>query len=564
MTETGMQTAAERRARERALSGIASAMTFGQPLEATLDALAAVVLECTGAEACGVIVRDRETAALRMAGGSGLPAGYIEAVEEAWRNGARTSSLDAMGSGAIVAVPNARTVMLDDPLYSPVHRFLRSVTWELVVVLPLMYRGEAVGALNVCYHAGAALDTEDRAFLSTIADQAAVAVQNVTLYKEAERRAKENEALSRIASSLTFDQPASVTFRHLAERVVAATDAIACAVILRDDELGVPQMAGTCGLPDEYAADMDATWRSGVPTTSVRAIETGEIQVWHNGRSSVAPGSDAVLRYWQTAPWDTAVVVPLKYRTLVLGALSCYYSGGSAPGAREIALLRAVADQAAVAAENARLFAQAQSAAVMEERQRLSRELHDSVSQALYGIALGARTARRVLDGEEPKKAVVPVDYVLQLAEAGLAEMRALIFELRPEALATEGLSSALRKQAESVHARHDLAVDVEIESEPELTAPAREALYRIAQEALNNAVKHAGAAKARITLRQLEDGLELVISDDGRGFDATAEFPGHLGLKSMSERAARLGGRVGISSAPGAGATVTAWLPTP
>jgi signal transduction histidine kinase len=99
-----------------------------------------------------------------------------------------------------------------------------------------------------------------------------------------------------------------------------------------------------------------------------------------------------------------------------------------------------------VAVENGRLFSAAQGAAALQERQRLSRELHDSVSQALYGIALGSRTARTLLDRGDPSRAVEPVEYVLSLAEAGLSEMRALIFELRPEALEKEGLVSALEK----------------------------------------------------------------------------------------------------------------------
>src|SRR5581483_1884348 len=106
---------------------------------------------------------------------------------------------------------------------------------------------------------------------------------------------------------------------------------------------------------------------------------------------------------------------------------------------RHAELALAVANQAAIAIENARLFERVQSAAATEERQKLARELHDSVSQALYGIALGARTARAQLD-RDPAKAAEPLDYVLSLAQAGLAEMRALIFELRPESLATEGL----------------------------------------------------------------------------------------------------------------------------
>jgi signal transduction histidine kinase len=120
----------------------------------------------------------------------------------------------------------------------------------------------------------------------------------------------------------------------------------------------------------------------------------------------------------------------------------------------------------------------------LEERQRLARELHDSVSQALYGIALGARTARKRLDSD-PSNLAEPLDYVLTLAEAGLTEMRALIFELRPDSIETEGLVAALGRQVAATRARYGVAVNAELADEPEVPVATKEALYRIAQEAM-------------------------------------------------------------------------------
>jgi signal transduction histidine kinase len=219
------------------------------------------------------------------------------------------------------------------------------------------------------------------------------------------------------------------------------------------------------------------------------------------------------------------------------------------------------ARQAAVAIENARLYGQAQGLAVLEERQRLARELHDSVSQALYGISLGARTARTLAE-RDPGRVIAPLDYVLSLAEAGQAEMRALIFELRPESLAEEGLVAALEKQAGSLRARHNLAVEFDLAAEPELPLAAKEALYRIAQEALHNTVKHARADRVRLRLGHDGAVCALEVSDNGRGFDATGSFPGHLGLRSMRERVERLGGTFSIASGPGEGTRIRAELP--
>jgi PAS domain S-box-containing protein len=218
----------------------------------------------------------------------------------------------------------------------------------------------------------------------------------------------------------------------------------------------------------------------------------------------------------------------------------------------------------AVAIENARLYKQSQELAALQERQKLARELHDSVSQALYGIGLGARAARKMLDVETTRSSdlVEPLEYVLSLAEAGLAEMRALIFELRPDSLQNEGLVAALSKQSAALEARHRIPVDANFCPEPDLSLDAKQTLYRIAQEGMNNIVKHASASHVSLTLSSTSEQIILEIRDDGAGFDPHANYPGHLGLRSMLERAERLGGQLTIESSPGQGSRVIARLP--
>jgi signal transduction histidine kinase len=214
-----------------------------------------------------------------------------------------------------------------------------------------------------------------------------------------------------------------------------------------------------------------------------------------------------------------------------------------------------------VAIENARLYQQARGLAALEERQKLARELHDSVSQALFGIGLGARTARTQLD-RDPAKVAEPLDYVVSLAEAGLTEMRALIFELRPDALELEGLVGSLEKQLAALRARHGLDIDADLGDEPETTFEVKETIYRIAQETLNNVVKHARARTITVHLTQGGAGIRLEIGDDGVGFDPTGDFPGHLGLRSMRERAARIGAVLELESAPGQGTRTCILVP--
>lgn len=194
--------------------------------------------------------------------------------------------------------------------------------------------------------------------------------------------------------------------------------------------------------------------------------------------------------------------------------------------------------------------------ATLEERQRLARELHDSVSQTLYGIALGARTARTQLE-RDPAKVAEPLDYVLSLAEAGLAEMRALIFELRPESLQNEGLLGALTKVSDAVRTRHKLDIVTSFCSEPDISLDAKEMLYRITQEAIYNVIKHASATRIEITLMMKDGKLILEVRDNGKGFDPQGSFPGHLGLQSMRERVANCNGELLIISQPGQGTTV-------
>ena len=227
------------------------------------------------------------------------------------------------------------------------------------------------------------------------------------------------------------------------------------------------------------------------------------------------------------------------------------------------ATLRHRAEQARSRESEARLLSeQAQELASFQERQRLALELHDSVSQTLYGISLGAHTAREALESDSGE-AIAPLEYVIALAEAGLAEMRALIFELRPESLVSEGLISALTKQVVVLRTRNKLTVNAQLGEEPALSLECKHTLYRIAREALHNIVKHAHASTILLRLDRQDDELVLEVRDDGRGFEPTESFPGHLGLRSIHERATCLGGTCSIESTPSQGTRLCVRIPT-
>jgi len=253
--------------------------------------------------------------------------------------------------------------------------------------------------------------------------------------------------------------------------------------------------------------------------------------------------------------------VPLLLKDQVMGVMSLIHRERHAFSAHQADLIAAVGQQLAVAIENVHLYQRAQEAAVIEERQRLSRELHDSVSQALYSVGLGGKTARAVVESD-PARAIEALDFTLAQAERGLAEMRALIFELRPESLEQEGLVAALQRQTAALEARHQTAIALSVPDEPDASLAVKEALYRVAQEALHNAFKHAGPRALRVSLWCDGDDIVLEVLDDGQGFDPSQSFPGHLGLQSMRERIARRDGTLSIESAPGSGTRVRARVP--
>jgi signal transduction histidine kinase len=269
---------------------------------------------------------------------------------------------------------------------------------------------------------------------------------------------------------------------------------------------------------------------------------------------------ESARQVWEGEGIRSYIGIPIVSGGRIIGGFLAAYTEQHEFSGNEQRVFVALAERGSVAIQNAELYARAQQVASLEERQRLARELHDSVSQALYGIALGASTAQEALISD-PANAKEPVDYVLSLAQAGLAEMRALIFELRPESLEIEGLVAAIDKHVAATRSRYGIEVDARLAGEPDVSLPVKEVYYRIAQEALHNVVKHAGATHVDLSLSN-GDGVVLEIKDNGVGFDAGQSFPGHLGLVSMAERASSVGADFAVTSARGSGTIVRLSLP--
>jgi len=385
-------------------------------------------------------------------------------------------------------------------------------------------------------------------------------VEDVT---ENRRVRREAVALAQSAASLAISRSPDATLDALAQSVVETTSAVACGVYLLEGDGNNLRTAGTFGLPRGYAAAADAAQKRGAPRAAIRAIEARATVIDEDviSRRLADPRFAPLHDLIRDASWSNIVSLPLMQHDTAIGALNAYYPSGQRPPEIDMSFLRAMADQATSAVDYGRLLAASREKVALEERQRLARDLHDSVSQAVYGIALGARSAMELLS-KDPAQVREPLEYVLRLSAAALAAMRALIFELRPEALEREGLTGALKHHTAVLRARHGIAVDESFDGEPTMSWESKQALYRIAQEALHNAGRHARATQVRIVLSQDAARIRLEVWDNGVGFDTESEHPGHFGLNTMRERANELGGSLEIESRPQAGTVVRAIIP--
>jgi PAS domain S-box-containing protein len=382
---------------------------------------------------------------------------------------------------------------------------------------------------------------------------------------ERHRQTRQAAALAQAAASLAVSDSIEATLDAIAECALSSTRALAAWVVL-DREYHDAAWAGTAGMPDEFREFLRRR-----PPASARAARSTIMEMLAAERVVVSADwrqrmerderSASLAGALSSLSWQASAFAPLVYRGACVGVLSTVYRKGDMPHEAETAFLATLADQATMAAVQARLVASAREKVLLEERKRLARELHDSISQSLYGIQLGAKTARDRLE-RDPASVAQPIDHVMRLAVAGEAEMRALIFGLRSESLEIEGLVANLARQLEALRARHGFAGETAMRDEPEAPVEVKHALYRIAQEALGNTVKHAHARRVDVRLEARRHAVVLEIADDGAGFDPAGLFPGHLGLRSMQERALAVGGSLEVTSSHGHGTRIQVKVP--
>ena len=255
--------------------------------------------------------------------------------------------------------------------------------------------------------------------------------------------------------------------------------------------------------------------------------------------------------------------VPLRLANEFESCLALFYSDERLFSDEDISLMVMFSEQAALAVENARLRQQIERTAIIEERNRLARELHDSVTQSLYSLTLLAEGWRRHTHAWNARQVDSMLLELGQIAQQALKEMRLLVYELRPPTLTSEGLIGALQHRLSVVEKRAGIETRLTTNDTLSLPAAMEQELYRIALEGLNNALKHAQATRVSVDVQEESNGISLHIQDNGCGFDmqALAENVG-IGLESMRERVERLRGNLTIDSVVGSGTTISVRVP--
>ena len=449
-----------------------------------------------------------------------------------------------------------------------------------VLGVPISWRGALVG----CFGIGRRPETSaergrphhfterDADTLELFARHAAIAIENARRYGEEQERRERFQLVARIGQIVTQGL-------DLDDILQSAADAI-------HELLGYPNVAIPMLDPEDpdtlvirivgghYRRLITREYRQsiheGIMGAAVREGRTIMVDdVRNDPRHVQTPGTDAT---------GAELSIPIRLGNVALGVLNVERPEPFGPEDAEG--LEIVADQLAVAIENARLYDQGRALAALAERQRLARDLHDSVTQMLFGTVMIAESLSAAWK-RDPALGEERTQRMLELSRATLGEMRSLLAELRPPEGESEGpppgaygvrrvrrngLVDPLAEHARRI-AGEDL--DVHVDASAYLCNSAwEEALFRIGQEAVSNAVRHAAAGEVRIRIATVDDGTELEISDDGTGFDpegcAQASESGGMGLASMRERAQAHGGRLDIESAPGRGTRLHVWVPEP
>jgi two-component system NarL family sensor kinase len=374
-----------------------------------------------------------------------------------------------------------------------------------------------------------------------------------------QRRNHELAVLNAIAQALNREVDLDQTLRVALARVAALLDLQTGWVWLLDDTSGAPYLAAAQNLPPALSR---APRRMEGSCYCLDTYQCGDLRgaanvnvVTCSRLKNLIDGTDG-LRYHAS--------IPLYAHGKQLGVLNVASADWRELAADDLQLLYTIGDLVSIAVERARLFARGTRMGAVEERNRLAREIHDTLAQGLAAIALKLETADALLAaGAAPSDLQPLVDQALRLARTSLDEARRSVLDLRAAPLEDRSLPDALRALAETYAATAGLPVGLDLPASPRpLPVRVEVGLYRMVQEALTNIRRHAQANRATVRLRLTPRQARLSIEDDGRGFDPAQVPPERFGLIGLNERARLLGGRLQVRSRPGAGTRLDVIVP--
>ncbi|MGE5264248.1 MAG: GAF domain-containing protein [Acidobacteriota bacterium] len=421
--------------------------------------------------------------------------------------------------------------------------------------VPILVGGQAIGVVSVqSIHREGRFNENDQHLLMTIAANVGVAIERAQRFTTEKRRAEQFQIIAEIGRRATALLDTNQVMQQVTRLLQQAFNYYHVAIgLIEDDEV-------------VYRVGSGVLWDDPGFTFKPHRLRLGKegLTGWvaANGIPLCVPDVDQEPRYvlMQGSATRSELVVPMIVKEEVIGVLDVQSDQLNTFDSTDLAVVQSIANQTGIAIENARLYERAQELAVMQERNRLARDLHDAVTQTLFSASLLADALPPTWEND-PDRGRELLKELRQLSRGALAEMRTLLLELRPAALVETKLGSPIRQLCEAAAGREGLLANVQIEGDCILPADVHIAMYRIAQEALNNILKHARATRvtARLVCRPIGTSqvVELSVEDDGRGFDLTNVGSGHFGLGNLRDRAQAMGAELEIASKPGKGTRI-------
>jgi GAF domain-containing protein len=523
-------------------------------LDQVLQALADVAADVLKADMTSVLVWDEQHEHLIPGATRGFRAETV----------AGMTHLAGQGITGLVALTGEPISVEDVPSDPRVAHGITDVEGiQSLLHVPIKVNGEVFGVFGVNYRTRRVLAGDEERVLLGLAHRAAVAIENARLYAESESRLHQLETLYRADETLHRSLRLDDVLQALTDVAKDVLGADKTAVHIWDPEHQQLVVAACVGFGHESGALALSPSEDPFVNEILHASVLAVSDATNDPRVSSGDLHEIIDREGVRA----AIAAPISVSGEVFGLFVIAFCEPHTPSEDEQRVVQALAQRAGLAIQNARLYEQAQQVATAEERQRLARELHDAVTQTLFSASLIAEVVPRLWD-RDPAQARQRLEELRWLTRGALAEMRTLLLELRPAALVETPFTQLLRQLAEATASRTNVRIEV-LSGSPDEECPlppeVQIALYRIAQEALNNTGKHAGASQAKVQVRRRTDGVDLQLTDDGRGFDPSTTPPGHLGLGIMHERARSIGARLQIKSRAGAGTRVqVAWRGAP